>query len=83
MKRKETEIEEEEEGVQPEMVIYGSKHGDGSIYRLEGHELHRLYRLNDTRESKSCVILGLYLLFPLGGILLIMSANFIYLIAAV
>ncbi|WVZ81370.1 hypothetical protein U9M48_028756 [Paspalum notatum var. saurae] len=37
--------------VQSASVIRGSKHADGSIYRQDTHFYHRLYRLDDTRET--------------------------------
>lgn len=45
------EEEEEERSPIPACVIDGSKHADGSIYRQDTHFCHRLYRLDDTRES--------------------------------
>ncbi|CAN6277877.1 unnamed protein product [Urochloa humidicola] len=62
-KRKTTEPEnqqEEEEqedlppggGVIPASMIRGSKHADGSIYRQDTHFCHRLYRLDDIRETR-------------------------------
>ncbi|CAN6230740.1 unnamed protein product [Urochloa humidicola] len=57
-KRKTTEPESQQEDEEPEEdlpipapVIRGSKHADGSIYRQDTHFCHRLYRLDDIRES--------------------------------
>jgi hypothetical protein len=60
LKRKMTEMEDEvvedegfdDEVVQTACVIEGSKHADSSIHRQDTHFCHRLYRLDDTRESK-------------------------------
>lgn len=63
LKRKATEVEahmrEEEDfdlqqgsgRVQSACVIEGSKHADGSIYRQDTHFYHRLYCLDDIRET--------------------------------
>ncbi|CAN6243456.1 unnamed protein product [Urochloa humidicola] len=66
-KRKTTEPESQREDEEPESqqedeepeedlpipapVIRGSKHADGSIYRQDTHFCHRLYRLDDIRET--------------------------------
>ncbi|CAO2044948.1 unnamed protein product [Urochloa humidicola] len=57
-KRKTTEPESQQEDEEPEEdlpipapVIRGSKHADGSIYRQDTHFCHRLYRLDDIRET--------------------------------
>jgi hypothetical protein len=67
----EDELEEEE--VIPACVIEGSKHADGSIYRPDTHFFHRLYCLDDTRESTPYS--KLVSVFPTYWFLLVLSTN--------